>query len=184
MTTPKEALEEIQRLTDSVFNSPTVEAIKQRCAEALASLEGDAVERVARIMDLVEALLQADCEFEQATPGNDQPAYENLKAARAELERSLTTLATGLVADEAAIRADKVMLLLKMIDAASGEIDATDDSESLLNYFCDDRGNDTDTFNLAIEQGLIRTSHNDIFETSRAFLTDAGRAAIRSGGGE
>jgi len=49
MTTPKEALEEIQRLTDSVFNSPTVEAIKQRCAEALASLQGeDAVERVAR----------------------------------------------------------------------------------------------------------------------------------------
>lgn len=75
---------------------------------------------------------------------------------------------------------DKVMLLLRMMRAAKGEIDATDDPHSLLNYFCDDgEFGDTDTFNKAIELGLIRTTHHDIFETSAAFLTPAGEAALR-----
>lgn len=72
----------------------------------------------------------------------------------------------------------KVLLLLRMIDAAGGYIDASDDPHSLLTYFCDDRGLETDTLNLAVKDGLIRTTHDDIFETSRAFLTAAGRAAL------
>lgn len=75
---------------------------------------------------------------------------------------------------------DKVLLLLRMMRAAGGEIDATDDNHSLLNYFCDDdEFGETDTFNKAIELGLIRTTHHDIFETSRAYLTDTGRAAAQ-----
>lgn len=72
----------------------------------------------------------------------------------------------------------KVLLLLKMMDAANGRICAADDTHSLLNYFCDDRGRKTDTFNLAINAKLIRTTFDDICETSEAFLTDAGRIAI------
>jgi len=68
-----------------------------------------------------------------------------------------------------------------MIEAADGYIDASDDPHSLLTYFCDDRGLETDTFNLAIKEGLIRTTHDDIFETSRAFITDLGRAALEKG---
>lgn len=74
----------------------------------------------------------------------------------------------------------KVILLLKQVASAGGRIDSTDNNHSLLNYFCQDRGKDTDTFNLAIQAGLLRTTFNDMFETSEAFLTDAGRAAIPS----
>lgn len=73
----------------------------------------------------------------------------------------------------------KVMLLLKMMDSANGSIDATDNDHSLLNYFCDDRKGNIDTFNRAIDAGLIRTTFHDMFETSEAFLTDAGRAALQ-----
>ncbi len=74
----------------------------------------------------------------------------------------------------------KVMLLLRMMEAANGRIDASDSRYSLLNYFCGDF-EPTDTFNAAREKGLIRTEFNDLFETSTAFLTDAGRAALARG---
>jgi hypothetical protein len=64
-----------------------------------------------------------------------------------------------------------------MIDAAHGEIDASDEKHSLLNYFCGDY-EPTDTFNEASRLGYIRVTHNDIFETSTAFLTESGRAAL------
>lgn len=74
---------------------------------------------------------------------------------------------------------DKVLLLLRMMRAAGGEIDATDDNHSLLNYFCDDgEFGETDTFNKAIELGLIRTTFDDICESSRAYLTQDGVAAV------
>ncbi|WP_416192970.1 hypothetical protein [Nitrobacter sp. TKz-YC01] len=71
----------------------------------------------------------------------------------------------------------KILLLLRMIDAAHGEIDASDEKHSLLNYFCGDY-EPTDTFNEASRLGYIRVTHNDIFETSTAFLTESGRAAL------
>lgn len=75
----------------------------------------------------------------------------------------------------------KVMLLLRMIAAANGQINASDDDHSMLNYFCGDF-EPTDTFNEAIRLKLIRTEFHDIFETSIAFLTDAGRAALAKTG--
>lgn len=72
----------------------------------------------------------------------------------------------------------KVVLLLKMIASADGRIDATDHKNSLLNYFCGDRGKGLDTFNLAVKAGLIKTTFHDMFETSDASLTDAGRAVV------
>lgn len=72
----------------------------------------------------------------------------------------------------------KVLLLLQMVERAKGEIDTTEHDNSLLNFFCDDRGRETDTYNLAIDAGYLRSSFNDLFETSRAYLTDAGRAIL------
>ncbi|UFS77178.1 hypothetical protein LPB73_07320 [Tardiphaga sp. 37S4] len=72
----------------------------------------------------------------------------------------------------------KMILLLKMIDAAHGSIDASDQSHSLLNYFCGDRDRGDDTFNLVAKAGLIRVTHDSRMETSTAYLTDAGRLAI------
>lgn len=73
---------------------------------------------------------------------------------------------------------DKITLLLSMMQAAGGEIDASENPHSLLNYFCDDCGSGSDTFNQAIERGLIKSSFDSMFETSKAWLTDAGRSAL------
>lgn len=78
----------------------------------------------------------------------------------------------------------KVLLLLKMMQSAKGHIDASDNAHSLLNYFCDDRGRKTDTFNLAINAGLIRTTFHDLSESSEAFLTDAGKSALKTAEGK
>lgn len=68
----------------------------------------------------------------------------------------------------------RLFLLLQMIGTADGSIDATDHRHNMLNFFCDDRGEGKDTFNLAIEQGFVRVEHNSDFDTSNAFLTDKG----------
>jgi hypothetical protein len=73
----------------------------------------------------------------------------------------------------------KTVLLLKIMADAAGRIDASDHRHSMLNYFCGDRGAGHDTFNLARMSGLIRVENYDD-ETSTAFLTDAGRAALPS----
>jgi hypothetical protein len=79
---------------------------------------------------------------------------------------------------------DRIALLIAMMDKCEGgRIDASGEPDSLLEYFCDD-GPDrhaTDTFNQAIDRGLIRCWHSE-YDTSTAQITDAGReflAAIR-----
>lgn len=77
----------------------------------------------------------------------------------------------------------KIMLLLRMIEAAHGEIDASDNKHSLLNYFCGDY-EPTDTFNEAARRGYIRVTHDSRFETSSAMLTESGRHALAEGEGK
>lgn len=74
----------------------------------------------------------------------------------------------------------KIVTLLAIIDAASGECDASDDPHGWLNWFCDDAPDrhGIDTFNLAINLGYIRTSRDDCTETSTAILTPKGRGAL------
>jgi hypothetical protein len=83
-------------------------------------------------------------------------------------------------ANNAGTLAPKVRLLLQMLQSANGQIDASDHRNSLLNYFCDDNGRETDTFNLAIKFGFIRVTHDSHFETSTAYLIDVGREAALS----
>lgn len=71
----------------------------------------------------------------------------------------------------------KVMLLLRIVEAANGEIDSSENRHSMLNYFCGDF-EPTDTYNAAIDLGYLKNSFNSMFETSEAKLTDAGRAAL------
>lgn len=82
--------------------------------------------------------------------------------------------------DAAGTLAPKVRLLLQMVQSANGQIDASDHQNSLLNYFCDDNGRETDTFNIAIKSGFIRVTHDSHFDTSTAYLTDVGREAALS----
>lgn len=70
---------------------------------------------------------------------------------------------------------NKIALLLSMINAAGGTIDASDDPHSLLNYFCDDNGRGADTFNQAIALGYLHVAHDQLSETSTAGLTELGR---------
>ncbi|MGX9392523.1 hypothetical protein ACWX0K_20550 [Nitrobacteraceae bacterium UC4446_H13] len=91
MTAPKEALEAIlgpYRIGDITFDQAAV-AIEHWSASYTASLEGDAVERVARIID----------------PTFDVGIDES-PARKTALRKARAILATGLVPDKAAVRAD------------------------------------------------------------------------------
>jgi hypothetical protein len=79
----------------------------------------------------------------------------------------------------AGVGVDKIMLLLRMIEKAGGEIDASDDDHSLLNYFCDD-AEPVDTFNQAVDLGYLSVAHDNRFDSSTATLTDKGTAALLS----
>ncbi len=68
--------------------------------------------------------------------------------------------------------------MLKAIAAAGGTVDSSDTPHNLLNLFCGDRGDGTDTFNLAHEADFLHTSHDSDFDTSTTRLTDAGRTFL------
>ncbi|MGX1012189.1 hypothetical protein AB7M69_006546 [Bradyrhizobium japonicum] len=72
---------------------------------------------------------------------------------------------------------NKMLTMLAILDAAGGQTEASDSKWCWLNYFCDDV-EPVDTFNQAIDAKLIRVTHESSFDTSTAFLTDAGRAAL------
>jgi hypothetical protein len=71
----------------------------------------------------------------------------------------------------------KMLTMLAILDAAGGQTEASDSKWCWLNYFCDDV-EPVDTFNQAIDAKLIRVTHDSSFDTSTAFLTDAGRASL------
>ncbi|USN15213.1 hypothetical protein KIKIMORA_00660 [Brevundimonas phage vB_BpoS-Kikimora] len=73
---------------------------------------------------------------------------------------------------------EPLVWLLRMMQATGGEIDASDNRWSPLNLFCGDRGEGLDTFNLAINLGLVQSSHDSDFDTSRAWLTTTGKAYV------
>lgn len=75
---------------------------------------------------------------------------------------------------------DKEMVLLSIIADMKGGTDASDSPHSWLNWFCNDEvhGQHSDTFNRCIEKGWLRSSHDTSFDTSTAWLTDAGKAAL------
>jgi hypothetical protein len=114
MTTPIDALERIRDFPHG--NSPSEQAMSQLARQALASLEGDAVERVAlrrTVLDILNSVAPAvenlACNQEQADADGcmvkvSRQAVDEVLAAVNEVAIQAAT-ATGLVAGEAAIRA-------------------------------------------------------------------------------
>lgn len=72
---------------------------------------------------------------------------------------------------------NKLLTMLAILNAAGGQTEASDSKWCWLNYFCDDV-EPVDTFNQAIDAKFIRVGHDDRFDSSTAYLTDAGRAAL------
>ncbi len=124
MTTPKEALEKCASALQALqversiikftgkwehYGSMRVSDILDQANDALASLEGDAVERVARIID----------------PGawRDQGYKHAEWRIQQSLIKARAILATGLVADEASIRGDE-----RVARTPPGELDASHNS--------------------------------------------------------
>lgn len=133
MTTPKEALERIKLLVvgdkipnwqDDFTTTSTRGHIADLCDAALASLEGDAVERVARIID--PHSFQAwqglyDYSRKEGDEGLAKRCADHFHKAGCDeaLAKARAILATGLVPDEAAIRADEREKCAKV---AEGEV--------------------------------------------------------------
>ncbi|MGX9443898.1 hypothetical protein ACWX0K_15150 [Nitrobacteraceae bacterium UC4446_H13] len=104
-------------------------AAKHAVEEALASLEGDAVERVARIID----------------PTFDVGIDES-PARKTALRKARAILATGLVPDKAAVRADEREKCAKVADEfVTGEVTFDD--------FCDGMSAGAKTVAAAIRSG-------------------------------
>lgn len=114
MTTPKEALEQIKSLVvgdkipnwrDDFTTTSTRGRIADLCDTVLASLQGeDSVERVARIID-PNAGWGVKLDSEYLDLRHEQARIEDKQ--RVALTKARAILATGLVPDEAAIRAEQ-----------------------------------------------------------------------------
>jgi hypothetical protein len=70
--------------------------------------------------------------------------------------------------------------LLKRVAKEGGRCSANDDKYAPILPWCDDRGEKTDTFNLANEQGYLRTTHDSDSDDSVTYLTPKGRAAVEA----
>jgi len=68
--------------------------------------------------------------------------------------------------------------LLRYVDASGGKVSASEYRGNPIDLWCDDRGQETDTLNVAIEDGLLSCSHNSDTDESWVWLTDAGRRAL------
>lgn len=116
MTTPKEALEQIIAIPNRDYGSDwdEIEEAREIARKALASFEGDAVERVARIMVRYDPNYciyhmpgdtprdwKATSGFRGDTSELSESAAESVRA------RARRILASGLAPDEAAVRADE-----------------------------------------------------------------------------
>ena len=88
-----------------------------------------------------------------------------------------------LTADEAVER--RLVLFLEILAAAGGEANASDSKWNWINAFCEEHeGRDPDTFNLAIERGYTRSTHDSDTDNATVWLTDKGRAALTAAQGE
>ena len=68
--------------------------------------------------------------------------------------------------------------LLRYVDASGGKVSASEYRGNPIDLWCDDRGQETDTLNVAIEDGLLSCSHNSDTDESWVWITDAGRRAL------
>lgn len=71
--------------------------------------------------------------------------------------------------------------LLHIMKAAGGRAASSDEPGEWIAAFCTDiEGRDPDTLYIAAERGYIAVSHNDMFDSSEATLTQKGRAALEA----
>ncbi len=73
-------------------------------------------------------------------------------------------------------RTNRLWWLLFIMSKCGGEADASESKWNWLNAFCSDF--EDDTFNLAIDLGLLRCTHNTDTDHSTAWLTDGGKALV------
>ena len=66
----------------------------------------------------------------------------------------------------------------RLVDLVASESFGVDHEDDRLNDFCDDKGDETDTFNECHEAGWLRTMHNSDTSWSQVYATDDGRAAL------
>jgi hypothetical protein len=78
-----------------------------------------------------------------------------------------------------AVGRERLRMFLEILSAAGGTSDAGDYPGSWINAFCETHeGRSPDTFNLAINKGYARSSHDSDTDHSVVYLTDAGRAIL------
>ncbi len=97
---------------------------------------------------------------------------EDRLAARLSAARQARTQGPGEGLDE------PTRWLLRYVDASGGKVSASEYRGNPIDLWCDDRGQETDTLNVAIEDGLLSCSHNSDTDESWVWITDAGRRAL------
>jgi Lar family restriction alleviation protein len=73
----------------------------------------------------------------------------------------------------------RLRMFLEILSAMGGKSDASESKWSWINAFCEPHeGGSPDTFNLAIERGYTRSTHDSDTDHSVVWLTEAGSAAL------
>lgn len=73
---------------------------------------------------------------------------------------------------------ERLFWFLCILNSMGGTSDASDGMYDWYQTFCGDRGNDDDTFNLALAKGYTRVTHNHDWDTSTVHLKDEGLAYV------
>jgi len=96
---------------------------------------------------------------------------------------TLTDRAASLAATPASVTPDagegRLYMFLEILSAAGGQSDAGDWPGAWINAFCEaHEGRAPDTFNLAINRGYARSTHDSDSDHSVVYLTDSGRSFL------
>jgi hypothetical protein len=145
-------------------------------ASVTASADGDVIEALRAAKRLRGSLRRENGRYKPLTPISDY--YESLGDLFAALSRLEASQPASSGSEVAAAQSgdQRLWWFLTILDKSSGQASADDCRWNWINAFCDDRGNDTDTFNLARDQNLTRVTHDSDTDSGNVYLTDAGRA--------
>lgn len=75
----------------------------------------------------------------------------------------------------------ELVLLAIFANMRGGESDVSDYDWHWINWFCEDeKPGGSDTFNRCIDKGWLKSSHDSDMDSSVAWITPAGYAALQS----
>ena len=129
--------------------------------------------------EAVEAAVREVDRFVYKPPADELPSIEGHKNAlmRAVLEAAALLSAARSQGPGEGLD-EPTRWLLRYVDASGGKVSASEYRGNPIDLWCDDRGQETDTLNVAIEDGLLSCSHNSDTDESWVWITDAGRRAL------